>query len=94
VAARREFIKKLNTCGWALMQKDMTYYDRENNYVVKPIPAIHSMLGDQAYFSITIIAEAPPGLIEEAHDLFPEAIIGRVSDGNWEQIYPKQNSRN
>ena len=70
--------------GWKTRQAG----DDAVHYPVKPIPWVRRVLGDHAYLSISIRSDADPALIDEAASLFPEAMIGRVKDGVFEQVYP------
>lgn len=88
VHARQTFIDTLRQNQWGFwgLQKDSVSPENLKNYSVGPIPAIRSLLGDEAYFSVSIKPDANPALIEEAHKLFPEAMIGRAR-GSFEQVY-------
>ena len=91
ISDRQAFIEKVwPNDGFGTTQKEVSEVVSTNN----EIPIIRSILGDEAYYCISIDASGPQSLIEEARWLFPEATIFRVSGQEAEQIYPKENSQN
>src|SRR5215467_7066542 len=91
ISDRQAFIKKVWPNGCWLTQEDALHSGVVSN---NGIPIIRSILGDEAYFGISIEASAPQSLIEEACRLFPEASIVRVFGNEEEQVYPNPNSQN